>query len=86
MELKHILILQNKIDLKCGLVPIQGLENESDCIYIESMTNLFEIIEKVNRNETDLNFLIENINKISIQEWKKNFEKKIGPLLYLGES
>lgn len=51
-------------------------ENNQDCVYIESMTNLFEIIEKVNRNETDLNLLIENINKICIKEGKTPFDKR----------
>jgi len=40
------------------------------------MTNLFEIIEKVNHNRTDLNLLIANINKICQKEKKTNFNKK----------
>jgi len=49
---------------------------EDDGVFIESMTNLFEIIEKVNKNETDLILLIENINKICQKEGKQIFNKK----------
>jgi len=53
-----------------------GNEDISGDIHIESMTNLFEIIEKVNHNRTDLNLLIANINKICQKEKKTNFNKK----------
>jgi len=50
-----------------------GNEDISGDIHIESMTNLFEIIEKVNHNRTDLNLLIANINKICQKEKKNEF-------------
>ena len=66
----------NKIEFTNDYIINDVVNEEAECIYIESMTKLFEIIEKVNHNETDLNLLIENINKICVIEGKTQFNKK----------
>jgi hypothetical protein len=66
----------NKIEFNNDSPVYNDNVEEQEFVFIESMTNLFEIIEKLNRNETDLNLLIENINKICIKDGKPTFNKK----------